>query len=109
MERNLQYKYDDYEEDFHQEDHNDKNTKLLTSDYQLQTTLNQPPKDKTIQQEQYKDDFIEGNEETISPKPTPNKKIFDNTPSREKMIEQNIKLKTQIYELAKQMDEIVQR
>jgi hypothetical protein len=25
------------------------------------------------------------------------------------MIEQNIKLKTQIYELAKQMDEIVQR
>jgi hypothetical protein len=28
-------------------------------------------------------------------------------PNREKMIEQNIKLKTQIYELAKQMDEIM--
>ena len=42
-------------------------------------------------------------------KQTPNKKHFDNTPSRDKMIEQNIKLKTQIYELAKQMDEIVQR
>ena len=30
--------YDDYEEDFHQEEHNDKNTKLFTSVYQLQTT-----------------------------------------------------------------------
>jgi hypothetical protein len=35
--------------------------------------------------------------------------VYENTPNREKMIEQNIKLKTQIYELAKQMDEIVQR
>jgi hypothetical protein len=37
------------------------------------------------------------------------KKEFKGEPGREKMIEQNIKLKTQIYELAKQMDEIVQR
>jgi hypothetical protein len=30
-----------------------------------------------------------------------------NVSQREKLIEQNIKLKTQIYELAKQMDEIL--
>ena len=42
-------------------------------------------------------------------KSTPHKKVYDTNPNREKMIEQNIKLKTQIYQLAKQMDEIVQR
>ena len=31
-------------------------------------------------------------------------KVKDTSANREKMIEQNIKLKTQIYELAKQMD-----
>lgn len=34
-------------------------------------------------------------------------KMAPNTSQREKLIEQNIKLKTQIYELAKQMDEIL--
>ena len=32
-----------------------------------------------------------------------------NVSQREKLIEQNIKLKTQIYELAKQLDEILLR
>jgi len=35
--------------------------------------------------------------------------VYENTPNREKMIQQNIKLKTQIFELAKQMDEIMQK
>lgn len=35
--------------------------------------------------------------------------MYENTPNREKMIQQNIKLKTQIFELAKQMDEIMQK
>jgi hypothetical protein len=34
-------------------------------------------------------------------------KMAPNVSQREKLIEQNIKLKTQIYELAKQMDEIL--
>ena len=36
-------------------------------------------------------------------------KVYENTPNREKMIQQNIKLKTQIFELAKQMDDIMQK
>ena len=46
---------------------------------------------------------------TPNDKNTPSKKQYENTPNREKMIQQNIKLKTQIFELARQMDEIMQK
>lgn len=47
MQPNLEYKYEDYEEDFHQEDANDKNKPPLTVEYQLQTEKAAPPKQKT--------------------------------------------------------------
>jgi hypothetical protein len=107
MEQPLQYKYEDYEEDFDPEDPNDKNKSkapALTVDFQHQTTPPGSPKQKTQEQEHYEEDFIEASHEPAKEKATPGKKVYENTPNREKMIEQNIKLKTQIYELAKQMD-----
>jgi hypothetical protein len=47
MQPNLEYKYEDYEEDFHQEEANDKNKPSLTVEYQLQTEHPPPPKQKT--------------------------------------------------------------
>ena len=49
MEWFLLYKFVDYEEDFHNDEANDKNTKLLTSDYQLQTTINHPQQNENEQ------------------------------------------------------------
>jgi hypothetical protein len=47
MQPNLEYKYEDYEEDFHNEEANDKNKSPLTVEYQLQTEHHPPPKEKT--------------------------------------------------------------
>ena len=56
----------------------------------------------------YGDDFV-SHPSTPHEKGSPNQKVYENTPNREKMIQQNIKLKTQIFELAKQMDDIMQK
>ena len=43
MEPNLEYKYDEYEEDFYEEAGNDKNKPSLSVEYQLQTENPQNP------------------------------------------------------------------
>ena len=45
MEPTLEYKYDQYEEDFHDEDGNDKNKPALNVSYQLQTDVNDKVKE----------------------------------------------------------------
>lgn len=88
----LKFNYDNYEDDFHRdvEESGDKR------DFNMQTSGLQ---NKSKHEENYEADFH--NESQAK------SKVKDTSANREKMIEQNIKLKTQIYELAKQMDEIL--
>ena len=90
-------KYENYEDDFHRQEMEDPDQRR---DFNMQTSGVQSPKKKTQGQDEYEADFHNSSVKKNSPK-------IVNTASRQKMIEQNIKLKTQIYELAKQMDEIL--
>lgn len=92
----LKFTYDNYDDDFHQESHE----KAGKNDFNMQTSGIHK---NEVKEEKYDDDF---HQEEAAKK----SKVLvrrDDASTREKMIEQNIKLKTQIYELAKKMDEIM--
>jgi hypothetical protein len=80
---NLEFRYDSYQED------------VTQTESQKKKELEPPLANSFIKDSRYEEEFEE--EEPGRPLPQPSN-------NRERLIEQNIKLKTQIYELAKQMD-----
>jgi hypothetical protein len=48
MEQSLEYKYDEYEADFHEEGPHDKSKRTLTVEYQAQTEGNQPENSRVV-------------------------------------------------------------
>lgn len=88
----LKFNYDNYDDDFHREVDDSHGR----HDFNMQTS---GLHDKPDKEEKYEADFHNDSQVKSRAKET--------SANREKMIEQNIKLKTQIYELAKQMDEIL--